>query len=253
MRLRAKILSGFLILVVMLLVAGVWSIYQLRSIGTSVQKLLDDNYQSIHAGNEMIEALEREDSAVLLLLLGHWKEGRALLSEADQQFQKAQKVALGNLTIAGEEEYVSRAAAAYAAYSTIWRKPIVDTEREGNLRWYNEETHPAFQKAKNAVNELIALNEESLYGTASALKQRTGRAVVPGTVATVAALVFSLVFAYLVNNFMVRPIVQITRGIEEFSRSGGEIRVSVATKDEIGDLARTVRGLCAAAGGSRGR
>ena len=82
MGLRTKMLSGFLILTMMLLVAGVWSVYELTTIGSSVQKLLNDNYKSINAGKMMIEALEREDSAVLLLFSGKWQQGRS--SESDR-------------------------------------------------------------------------------------------------------------------------------------------------------------------------
>ena len=60
MGLRLKILSGFLILVVMLIIAGIWSIYELRTVGSSVQKLLDENYRSINAAKRMILALERD-------------------------------------------------------------------------------------------------------------------------------------------------------------------------------------------------
>ena len=88
MGLRLKILSGFLILTMMLAVAGVWSIYELTTVGTSVQRLLDDNYKSINAGKMMIEALEREDSAVLLLLSGKWNQGRSIIESADEVFQR---------------------------------------------------------------------------------------------------------------------------------------------------------------------
>ena len=37
MGIRLKILSGFLILVFMLIIAGVWSIYELQSMGTSLK------------------------------------------------------------------------------------------------------------------------------------------------------------------------------------------------------------------------
>jgi hypothetical protein len=58
----------------MLVVAGIWSIYELTRVGTSVQRLLVENCKSINAGKMMIEALEREDSAVLLLLYGKWQQ-----------------------------------------------------------------------------------------------------------------------------------------------------------------------------------
>jgi len=54
MKIRTKILLGFLILSVMLAIAGAYSIYELTSIGSSVQQLLDDNYQSITAAKNSI-------------------------------------------------------------------------------------------------------------------------------------------------------------------------------------------------------
>ena len=56
MGLRTKILSGFAILTAMLFIAGVWSFYELRSMGGSVQKVLDENYRSIHAAKMLNEA-----------------------------------------------------------------------------------------------------------------------------------------------------------------------------------------------------
>lgn len=243
MRLGAKILSGFLILALMLLVAGAWSIYQLSAIGTSVQKLLDDNYRSINAGETMLEALEREDSAVLLLMLGKWKEGRDLLASADEQFCRAYETAAGNLTVPGEIDYVNRIQATYKEYKDLWSRPIVDTDRQGNLQWYLEETNAAFKSVKMTVNALIQINEESLYGTASDLKNRAGRAVIPGTVATISALVFSLLFAYLTHRFIVVPIVRITEYAEECAKTGKQTDLEIQTEDEIAQLAQAVKAL----------
>ena len=106
MSLRFKILSGFLILALMLAIAGIWSIYELNSIGTSVQELLDDNYRSIKATEMMTEALERQDSGILLLLLGKWEEGRRILDSADNLFEKGYQIAENNLTIPGERDFV---------------------------------------------------------------------------------------------------------------------------------------------------
>ncbi|HID39918.1 MAG TPA: PAS domain-containing sensor histidine kinase, partial [Calditrichaeota bacterium] len=97
MGLRGKILSGFIILSLMLLIAGMWSINELKSIGSSVQSILDENYQSIYAAKLMKEALEREDSAVLLLMLGKWEEGRHILRAADSLFVKNHSFAQKNI------------------------------------------------------------------------------------------------------------------------------------------------------------
>jgi len=67
MGIRSKILFGFLILATMLFLAGARSIYELRTVGSFVQRLLDDNYKSIHAGRLEIFGL------VLSVAAGSWK------------------------------------------------------------------------------------------------------------------------------------------------------------------------------------
>lgn len=245
MNLRFKILSGFLILALMLAIAGVWSIYELNSIGTSVQELLDDNYRSIKAAEMMTEALERQDSGILLLLLGKWEEGRKIIDSADDLFEKGYQIAENNLTIPGERDFVERIRRQYITYKNMWKKPIVGTDKEGNLDWYFRNLHGEFLNVKSAVNKLKELNEETLYRTASGLKNRANRAVMPGIVAVISALVFSLIFSYFVNQYMVNPINKMAHGIEDFLERDKTFDVTVETKDEISHLSSAIRSLCA--------
>jgi HAMP domain-containing protein len=243
MGLRLKILSGFLILTMMLVVAGIWSIYELNRMGTSVPRLLDENYKSISAGKMMIEALEREDSAVLLLLSGKWEEGRSILESGDELFQKAFTIAQHNVTIPGEGAYVDEIEAKYKAYKDLWIQPIVDTPKERNLEWYFQEVHRAFQDVKLSVGKLVTLNDQTMYKTASELKGRAHRAVMPGIVAILAALVFTALFNFFTNHYMISPIITLTRGIQQFMETGQLPAVEVETHDELLDLVSSVQRL----------
>ena len=169
MNLRIKILFGFLILATMLFAAGLASVYELNKIGNSVQALLDDNYRSVDAAKNMIEALEREDSGILLLMSGEWQTGRSTIDSANDDFQNAYEIARNNVTIRGEQAYVDDIKEKYGFFKNLWLHPIVDTQREGNLEWYFDEVHPAFLKTKLAVNQLMTLNDKTMYDTASAL------------------------------------------------------------------------------------
>jgi HAMP domain-containing protein len=245
MGLRIKILSGFLILTAMLFIAGVWSIYELSSIGISVQRLLDDNYKSINAAKTMIEALEREDSAVLLLLSGKWEQGRSIMESADSFFQKGFEVAKNNITIPGEQEYVNDIESNYKTYKALWIKPVVGTKSEGNLSWYFQKVHRAFLDAKISVEKLMTLNDETMYRTASDLKNRAHRAIMPGIVAILSALIFTVIFNYLINYYMVSPIIKITEGIQKFIKGREPFDVKVETQDELYHLVSAIQELCA--------
>ena len=243
MRIRAKILLGFLILVTMLFLAGAWSIYELRTVGTSVQGLLDDNYKSISSARLMTEALDREDSAILVLLSGNWKEGREKIQSADSTFQQGFEIARNNVTIPGEKTYIDEIEKAYRGYKNLWRTPIVGTKREGNLRWYFREIHQSFLNVKLAVERLMALNDQVMYRTATDLKDRAHRAVMPGVVAILAALVFTLVFNYFVNYYLVSPIIKITEGIQKFLKTDEPFQVKIESKDELHHLTSALQEL----------
>ena len=245
MGLRIKILAGFLILTMMLAVAGIWSIYELTTVGTSVQRLLDDNYKSINAGKMMIEALEREDSSVLLLLSGKWKQGRSIIESADSQFQEGFTIAQNNVTIPGEPAYVEEIEARYKGYKDLWVKPIVDTSKQGNLDWYFQDLHQAFQNVKGSVEKLVALNDQTMYQTASDLKNRAHRAIMPGIVAILAALVFTIIFNFLINYYVVSPIISTTKGIQRFMETGELPAIQVETEDELFHLVSSIQRLVA--------
>jgi len=244
MGIRIKIFSGFLILSLMLALAGAWSVFELRSTGFYVQDLLDDNYRSIHAAREMIEALEREDSAILMLLLGEWTEGRAMLMKADSVFRDKLAFAYTNITVTGEQANLDTISARYKSYVNLWERPIVDTPKEGNLQWYFSIVHKSFLAVKASVNDLYNLNNQAMYQTSSDLKQRSNRAVMPGLIAIFAALLFSLIFNYFIHYYMVGPIIQITDRIRRFIKKRTPYEVHVESNDEISHLSESISQLC---------
>ncbi|MFB0515717.1 MAG: MCP four helix bundle domain-containing protein [Candidatus Neomarinimicrobiota bacterium] len=245
MRLRIKILSGFLILILMLAIAGVWSIYKLGDIGLSVTRLLEDNYKSIEAGKVMLESLEREDSGVLLLAMGQWERGRTIIEEADSTFHRAYRIASSNITEAEETQILASIMAQYNSYHTVFERPIVGTDKEGDIRWYFEQAHASFQTCKNIVSELIALNDEVMFETANDLRNRAHRAATPGIVAIVSALVFALLFNFFLNIYFVRPILKINRAIDRFLSTGDLADIDIKAQDELGDLASAIQRLAA--------
>ncbi len=245
MKIRTKIMLGFLILVGMLAIAGSISVYELKKIGSSVQSLLDDNYRSINAAKDMIEALEREDSGMLLLLSGKWKEGRDTIQSANKNFIQALEIAENNLTVKGEKAFVEQIQEDYKKYRKMWDQPIVGTIYENNLNWYLEDVHEAFKEVKASVQKLMSVNDKVMYETASGLKNRAHQAIMPGIIAILSALVFALLFNFFVNIYFVNPILSITHSIDDFLSSNKPVSLKVNTKDELADLAHSVSELVA--------
>lgn len=244
MGLRFKILLGFLTLTIMLFIAGVWSIYELNSIGSSVPKMLNENYRSIHAAKKMIESLEREDSAILLLLLGKWDEGRLILSKADSVFSEYFNLAYSNITIAGEQAHLDSIKKGYQIYKNLWQRPIVGTIKEGNINWYFQNIRPSQLSVRSSIEDFLDMNDKTMYQMATSLENRSNRAIMPGIIAIISALIFTIVFNFLVNYYVVGPILQITNRVKKFKERRTPYDVTIETKDELFNLSNEISGLC---------
>lgn len=168
-------------------------------------------------------------------------EGRDIIKKADLSFQDGFDIAKTNITIPGEKEYVNRIEASYLKYKNLWEKPIVGTSIEKNLDWYFKNAHPAFMNVKLDLEALMTLNDGVMYDTASDLKNRAHRAVMPGIVAILSALIFSFLFSYFVNYYLVGPIIRITRGIQRVLDYGGSFDIRIETADELRTLADAIR------------
>jgi HAMP domain-containing protein len=242
-KLKFKIFFSFMLLVAMLAVAGTISIVEFIRLSSSVHDIVQNNYKSIEASKAMIESLEREDSAILLLLLGEFDEGRNILTVADSIFEVSFVVAKNNLTEENEAVYIKNISIEYQKFKEKWQYPIVDTGKEGNITWYKNEIRTSFLSAKKAVNELMSLNQDALYNEASILKDQSRRAVMPGIVSIIAALVFSLLLNFFISKYFVDPISDLADAVNNYTPSDNYLNISIKSDDEIKKLENAINNL----------
>lgn len=241
--LKIKIFASFMLLTLMLAIAGTISIVSFRWLSNSVHGLIQDNYKSIEASKKMIEALEREDSGVLMLILGEWNEGRKILKSADSLFLSAFETAKNNLTEHNEARYIKQIQMAYAIYKSSWERPVVGTEKQGNVSWYKNDIHKKFSDTKRRVNELMSLNQSSMFEQASKLKEKSKRAIMPGIVSIIAALIFSVVLNFFITRYFVNPISDIAEAVDNCRGGDLKLQSNITSNDEIKKLETAINDL----------
>jgi HAMP domain-containing protein len=239
--LKYKILGGFLILVLMLAAAGAVSIYEFNRLARSVDALIDDNYKTIEACKRMLGALEREDSGVLTLLLGNGDEGRRIIASADSAFLDALHLASNNLTELGEDSIVAEIQSGYNIYKENWLRTILPNPLGEKVSWYSDTLHLAFLAVRHDVDALMTLNQTSMYQEASALKEKSKRAIMPGIVAIISALVFSLLLNFFISKFFVAPLNTLARAVKNFQPSSDKhFSANIDTYAEIRHLEKAI-------------
>ena len=240
MTFKKKILIGYGIIFLLMGLVVAWAVTNLVMLGKASDAILKENYRSILAAENMVDALERQDSAILLFFMGDIHQGIAQFRENEAVFLEWLARAKDNITISGETELVKALESDYTAYRQRFSELTDFRDRYeplNGLSIYQETVYPLFIQVRKKCIDLRYLNEETMYkasiqaGTVS--KQAIGSTVVVAVSALAVALVFCLVLA----NRIVRPLQHFMNASRRISSGDYTAKVPMETGDELGLLA----------------
>ena len=240
MRIKYKLLSGFLLINAILVVAGVMSISNLIQMRDSTINIIDDNYNSLHQFNIMLKSIDKENNAILMLTLGQWKSGREIVSKADSSFNKSYQVALKN---SPDSKAIQNIRIKYSIYKHIWELPIVSTKKERNIGWYFTTVIPAYENIKEVIEQAIAYSEQKLHKEAKQLSNKYHQSLMPGIIAIISAIILSFMMYFFTSRFFSKPIEDMLKGVKDYNKTGKRISMEANTNDEIRELVNEIKKL----------
>jgi NtrC-family two-component system sensor histidine kinase KinB len=242
MTLKKKILIGYGVAFALMGLVVVWAVTNLVSLGKATDAILRENYRSILAAENMVDALERQDSAVLLLFLGDTEKGTSQYRENEAVFLQWLTRAKDNITIRGEAELVQSIEADYAKYrqqfSVLTDLPGAKKSPVGlSPNTYQEAVYPGFAKVRDACIGLRNLNEETMYAASVQAAWVAKRAIWSTVFVASSALLVALIFSLLLAERIVRPLRRFMEASRQISAGDYTVQVPVETQDELGRLA----------------
>ena len=239
MTLKMKILVGYGLSFAFMGVVVALAVINLISLGKATDAILSENYRSILAAENMVDALERQDSGTLLVLLGEHEEGAALFRKNEALFLEWLARAKDNITISGEAELLRAIEADFESYRQVSGKVIglrSDLADAGRVD-YRREIFPTFMKVREHCVGLRNLNEETMY-TASVDANTVARNAIWSTVLVAAsALVVALAFSMILAERIVQPIRRFVEASRHISAGDYDVQVPVGGSDELSHLA----------------
>ncbi len=236
--LRIKILFGYGLILLLLIVLLVLSLVNLQRLGRATGAILRENYKSIIAAEYMIDSIERQDSAILLELLGYSEEAKMQFTENIAPFMQWLGRAKDNITIAGERELVEAIESKYLKYLNAYDLLIVTMEKGPNQarEYYHENVLPLFKRIRETCHNLRELNQNTMYNSseeAQRIAQRTtARLMATGS----SILLLGLIFSLFLSRIIVQPLTRIIEGIRAIENGNYDIEISSRSNDELGHL-----------------
>ena len=238
--LKSKILIGHGVIYLLMGLVVFWAVVNLLSLGKATDGILSENYRSILAAENMVDALERQDSGILMLYLGNIASGTAQFRESEAVFLQWLARAKDNITIEGEAQLVRSIEADYAAYREQFSK-LTDLRKSSEKvkaeAGYQTIIYPYFAKVRKACVDLRDLNEKTMYAASVKAGHVAIRAIWSTVVVAAVTLLIALTFSLLLAQRIVRPIRQFMDASRKISKGDYAVKIPIETQDELGHLA----------------
>ena len=239
-KLKVKIFSSFMLLVLMLMIAGIMSIWELSKMNNSFSNVIDNNYLSIEHALKITHALEREDSGILMLLLGNKEEGMSIINAADLSIALSMIEIKKNATEPGEEVLIEKIETEYKTYFTQLDS-VVSNSISGDIAY--RKLHSQFTKTKKAITNLMELNQTSMYSKANEMHNRLYQTIMPSIVSIVLAIVFALLLNFYISHYFVNPLNKLIRATKDYSPPSNNLQVDIKSEDELKTLELEINSL----------
>lgn len=240
MTIKKKILIGYGVAFALMSLVIAWAVSNLVSLGQASEAILSENYRSILAAENMVDALERQDSGVLLLLMGNRQIGSKQFGDNAAQFFQWFARAKDNITIRGEAELIDSIDTAYSLYrhrfSLLGDEPgTALTSAPGTT--YQQSVYPLFAGVRELCIRLRHLNEETMYSASVRAREVADRAIWSTSLVATSALILALIFSLILAERVIGPIRRFMEASRQISEGNYSVEVPVETRDELGRLA----------------
>ena len=236
---RQKIFIGYgasLILVILILA---WAMFMILRLGRASESILRENYRSIQAAEHMIDAIERQDSAVLLFLLGYREQGLKEFRENETAFLQWLGRARDNITIAGEKDIIDPIESNYSRYvKEVYGLHLMGSHNpQGAVNLYHEVVLPYFRKTRDTCVRLREINHETMYATSNRASQLAVQAVLSMLVVGSLAVIIGIVFSFFLSRLISRPVTELKEAALSIAEGNYDVQVPAQSSAEMALLA----------------
>jgi two-component system, NtrC family, sensor histidine kinase KinB len=236
---RQKLMLGFAGLLAVVAIIGGVTMQQISRLGRSIDVILQENYRSVIACQDMKESLERIDSGLLFTMLGHDAEGRRYIDISIGKFRAAMKIELANITVPGERETAERIHRGFSSFTALLPQ-VVDTSRSTRQRQqaYFSTLLPLFLGMKADAQHILEMNQRSMYDANAAARREARLASRRLLLAIIACVLIATTIGLLVQRWVLRPIHRLIESADEIRMGNLDLVLRIDTRDEIGQLSQ---------------
>jgi NtrC-family two-component system sensor histidine kinase KinB len=236
---RQKILIGYGASLVLVILVLAWAMFMMLRLGQASEAILRENYRSIQAAEHMIDDIERQDSIILLSLLGYQEQGLKDFREYETSFLQWLGRAWDNITVTGEKEIIDSIEQNYTRFlgevANLYQKS--PSQRPEAVKLYHESMLPLFRTIRSACVKLREINHETMYAASNRAHRLSLQAVLSMAVIGTLSIIIGIVLSLFLSRLISRPVTELKKAALQIAEGNYDVQVPGGGSAEFALLA----------------
>ncbi len=237
---RFRLILFFAIILCIFGMSNIWAIFNFNTLSRSIDSIMESNYRSIESAQNMMVAIERQDSAILGYMFSENEETISSFYDNQKIFLNWLTRAEDNITENGETDVIEAINRSYDQYINLYANFIAlgpqKNSNEMNDYYYNQ-LFTAFESTKESCRELLNLNQTSMLERKNSAQKIAQKATISTAIVSTIALLLGILIVTILSNRIVNPIKKLIDKIKEISDGHYNQQIEIEGQDEISQLA----------------
>lgn len=240
--LRFKIGVGYFILLCIIVFTSVVVLYNFSQVSNSVSGILIGNVQSVVAAENMVRAFERQENALITLLVKRDSLSRQAFITNRDEFLRWYQIATGSIALPAEPVILDSILATYKRYvlaaETVLRLFRGKLTEQRAYQVQETTLRPLGSTLKQYCFELLEVNQDGILAKDQQVREVAERSSRVVYITTILAVLLSVGAAIQFTRSVLRPAEKLTQTVRRIAQGQLNQKIDITTDDEIGELSR---------------
>lgn len=234
MSMKLKFAFIYIVMVFCILTVGIVSTVSFYSISEDIDSMIETNYRNIQSVDEMLEIIDRQDSATLMYMTIGKNDGIAVFTEGMQNFLNWFYLLEANNP---EMQKIRSNYDIYCKNFSFLQEEVAKNGLNAGVDYYNHSLSPLFQSLKEDIR---AIRDTNINEMLSRKKQATENARMQSVFIFLLTLCVALgayFFATILVRRMLSPLTVLSNHLKKVSNGDFTQPLHMNRSDEIGVIA----------------
>ncbi len=244
---QRQILLGYGVAMALTALVLAWGLINLSRLGQASDAILRENYRSILAAEKIRDAIQRQESATVFLLVEDHRDAVRRVSDSERQFLLNLSRAKDNITIPGEKAILDELNDAYDQYMFHFNRflQLPRTDTPAGLAYYRENLQPKVTAIQLACDRLLELNHDTMVAGSERAHRVAQTAIWSMLLVGAGAIAVAVWFSFFLSSTISRPIRDLVRATEQVAGEDYDIHLSERSSLEFANLATHFNAMAA--------